>query len=223
MPKVVNLAGGFAVAVLLQAAPATAAVITNGGFETGDFNGWTVVTPAQDDHPQVVVAYNQSSNYPTGVFGEIVPNPTPNNFYGAYFVSDTKVETISQTITLNPGTTYQISYEIYSPENGKKNPFDAALQSNTAGNLSPVFLAKSEPTAWTSYSALFTAGAGPYTFTLTFAPGGKTSADFLIDDIAITAVPEASTWAMMIFGFLGIGFLAYRGKSARGGVGFRIA
>ncbi len=221
MSKTVHFAFGVAAALLLTAAPSKAAIITNGGFETGSFAGWTVVTPAGDDHPQVVVQYNQSSNYPTGVFGEIVPNPTPGNFWGAYFVSDLKVESISQSIILNPGKTYQISYELYSPANGKKNPFDALLQSNTNGNLSPIFNAKSEPTAWTTYNALFTAGAGPYTFSLNFSPGGSTSADFLIDDITITAVPEASTWAMMILGFLGLGFIAYRkrGESA----GFRFA
>jgi hypothetical protein len=30
---------------------------------------------------------------------------------------------------------------------------------------------------------------------------------------AVTAVPEASTWAMMIFGFAGVGFIAYRRES----------
>jgi hypothetical protein len=34
------------------------------------------------------------------------------------------------------------------------------------------------------------------------------------------AVPEASTWAMMILGFFGIGFMAYRRK---GGTAFRLA
>ena len=29
----------------------------------------------------------------------------------------------------------------------------------------------------------------------------------------VAAVPEPSTWAMMILGFAGIGLLAYRGKS----------
>jgi hypothetical protein len=33
------------------------------------------------------------------------------------------------------------------------------------------------------------------------------------------AVPEASTWAMMVLGFFGVGFLAYRRK----GTGFRLA
>jgi hypothetical protein len=30
----------------------------------------------------------------------------------------------------------------------------------------------------------------------------------------VTAVPEASTWAMMMLGFLGVGFMAYRKRSA---------
>jgi hypothetical protein len=32
-------------------------------------------------------------------------------------------------------------------------------------------------------------------------------------EVVSPAVPEPSTWAMMILGFLGIGFLAYRKKS----------
>lgn len=39
-------------------------------------------------------------------------------------------------------------------------------------------------------------------------------------DVSVGAVPEPSTWAMMILGFLGIGFLAHRRKSP---VGFRLA
>jgi hypothetical protein len=36
----------------------------------------------------------------------------------------------------------------------------------------------------------------------------------LIDNVTVTAgVPEASTWAMMILGFLGVGFTAYRRKA----------
>jgi hypothetical protein len=32
-------------------------------------------------------------------------------------------------------------------------------------------------------------------------------------DVAVSAVPEASTWAMMVLGFLGLGFLGYRRSS----------
>lgn len=47
---------------------------------------------------------------------------------------------------------------------------------------------------------------------------------FEISNIALTAaVPEASTWAMMILGFLGLGFLGYRKSSKAGNAAFRMA
>jgi PEP-CTERM motif len=47
----------------------------------------------------------------------------------------------------------------------------------------------------------------------TFVPGsyGSTGDSLTIVDIS-AAVPEPSTWAMMILGFFGIGFMAYRRK-----------
>jgi hypothetical protein len=52
-----------------------------------------------------------------------------------------------------------------------------------------------------------------------FSPGGPG----LLDDhqgFVVTSVPEASTWAMMLLGFLGVGFMAYRRK---GQTSFRLA
>jgi hypothetical protein len=43
-----------------------------------------------------------------------------------------------------------------------------------------------------------------------------------VDNIA-AAVPEASTWAMMILGFLGLGFVGYRKSSKTATSAFRIA
>jgi hypothetical protein len=55
---------------------------------------------------------------------------------------------------------------------------------------------------------------------LTFAaynpvnPGQGTNVGPILDNIVLaSAVPEASTWAMMILGFAGIGFFAYRRKA----------
>jgi hypothetical protein len=42
-----------------------------------------------------------------------------------------------------------------------------------------------------------------------------------LSTINISAVPEASTWAMMILGFMGVGFMAYRRRDK--GTGFRFA
>jgi hypothetical protein len=54
--------------------------------------------------------------------------------------------------------------------------------------------------------------------TYTFANISDQSVDSLGTISAVLAVPEVSTWAMMILGFIGIGFMAYRrkGQSSKG-------
>ena len=59
-------------------------------------------------------------------------------------------------------------------------------------------------------------GFGPFSVTdptLTFVMSDTIRSDNS-GVFTVTAVPETSTWAMMILGFLGVGFLAYRNKSA---------
>jgi fibronectin-binding autotransporter adhesin len=43
--------------------------------------------------------------------------------------------------------------------------------------------------------------------------GSGTSNAFEFDNVSVGTVPEPSTWAMMILGFTGIGFMAYRRKN----------
>jgi hypothetical protein len=124
------------------------------------------------------------------------------------------------------GTTYGVSFNIYSPINGTQNPFDALLQSVSGGSLSPIFQSKALGAGWTNYSGGFVAGGGPYSFSLNFGPLGfgpaQAAADFVVDNIDISvAVPEPATWAMMIMGFMGIGFLAYRRRATP--TSFRLA
>lgn len=63
-------------------------------------------------------------------------------------------------------------------------------------------------------------------FTFTDGDGGQitgftiSSSENSFELTNISAVPEASTWAMMILGFMGVGFLAYRRRNTRA---FRIA
>lgn len=208
-------------AVILSSSAASAAIITNGGFETGNFSGWTVNTGASSPYPQVVIGYNQGGGYPTGAFGEPIPAAPGGGNYGAYFVSDTSIQSISQSISLLAGTSYSVSFDIYAPKNGTHNFFDATLQSATDGNLSPLFTAKTLGSGWVHYTANFIASAGPYSFSLDYAPGGVAAADFVVDNINIAAVPEPATWGMMIIGFAGIGFLAYRRRTTP--TAFRLA
>jgi hypothetical protein len=60
-------------------------------------------------------------------------------------------------------------------------------------------------------------------------PGGFTNKPFILDYVEgngapavllLAAVPETSTWAMMILGFVGVGFMSYRRRAKSG---FRLA
>ncbi len=57
-------------------------------------------------------------------------------------------------------------------------------------------------------------GVSTVEFDFTRDDGGLTSS-YLVSDVTYNApdVPELSTWAMMLLGFAGIGFMAYRRKS----------
>ncbi|MEH2614482.1 carbohydrate binding domain-containing protein [Bradyrhizobium sp. AZCC 1693] len=221
MNRLLKFTGAALIGVLLQSGASQANVLLNGGFESGNFTNWTVNLGTS--YPQVVIAYNQPGDYPTGAFGEPIPTAPNGGNYGAYFVSDTATQSISQSISLTQGQNYQVSFEVYSPNNGRNNPFDATLQSNVDGVLSPLFTAKTLASGWTLYSAIFAASAGPYTFSLNFHGQGVPAADFVVDNATVAAVPEASTWAMMILGFVGVGFLAYRRRETSKKIGFRLA
>jgi hypothetical protein len=223
MNKLLNLTGAVLIGVLLQSGVSRANVVQNSGFETGDFTNWTVNAGSDVTYQPVVIAYNQASPYPTGAFGEIIPTAPNGGSYGAYFVADNAFQSISQSISLTQGQSYQVSFEVYSPNNGRRNAFDATLQSNVDGVLSPLFTAHTLASGWTIYSAIFSASAGPYSFALNFHGDGIPAGDFVVDNPTVAAVPEASTWAMMILGFVGVGFLAYRRRETSKKIGFRLA
>ena len=60
------------------------------------------------------------------------------------------------------------------------------------------------------------AAPGDYYLDLTGTGGGSAGYG---GTLSVSAVPEPSTWAMMILGFFGVGFMAYRRKSSA----FRLA
>jgi hypothetical protein len=201
-----------------QAAP----MITNGDFEAGSLNSWTVNAGSDPDHSPIVIGYNTTSGIYNGAYGESVPNPTNGLTSGVYFSADSAAQSISQSLTLTGNTAYTVSFDLYAPQNGRNNPFDASLIATLNGTaISSVFSADSLTNGWRYYSTTFTSPlAALYDFALNFQGGGSTAADFVVDNVSITsvpsiaaAIPEPSTWAMMLFGFAGIGFMAYRRRS----------
>ena len=80
---------------------------------------------------------------------------------------------------------------------------DGASFELTDGTLPVEFSSPAETTAISDSFIL----SGVHPFELDYVAGNGTPSI-----LQVTAVPEASTWAMMIFGFFGVGFMAYRRK-----------
>jgi hypothetical protein len=65
------------------------------------------------------------------------------------------------------------------------------------------------PGGWSDYTATYTAPSSGQVITIQLSsPGGQGDWDNV--RLSVSGVPEASTWAMMLAGFTGLGFAAYR-------------
>ena len=218
-----KLAGWIGFLALLSTGTSEAAtIVTNGDFETGNLSGWTVNAGNDPSHPPIVIGYNNTFGFPNGAYGESVSTPINGMSSGAYFSADTALQSISQNLALAANTLYTLSFDVYAPQNGRNNPFDASLLATLNGSaISQVFSADSLTDGWVYYSTTFTpTAASSYAFALDFKGNGNTAADFVVDNVSIadnvsltTAIPEPSTWAMMILGFAGLGFLAHRRRA----------
>lgn len=201
-------------AALSSAGAANAAIVTNGDFSNG-LTGWTQfgsgTTPGQG-----ITAITTGGNNSTG-YNDNVPNYNGTS-HAAFFVDDNAQESLYQFVSLVAGTTYKFSYGLYATGSGAANPFSFTLfnsisdilVSNTSSNTDvPVG-------QWTDYSYTFTATSTSSNNLLDFyfTSGSYPAKDVLLADVNISAVPEPSTWAMMILGFLGVGFMAYRRKQS---------
>jgi hypothetical protein len=176
----------------------------------------------------IIINYNGTSGLHHGAFGESVPAPTNGLTSGVYFFADTGAQSISQLLpTLTANTSYVLSFEVYAPQNGRANPFEASLFATLNGSMiSKVFSAGSLTSGWEYYSTTFTptSAAASYDFKLNFRGygNGGAAADFVVDNVSIadnvslaTAIPEPHTWELLIAGFAGIGLVIYRQRSDR--------
>ena len=205
---------------MVVASPAMAAtnLVTNGSFESG-FSGWTVGQAGGGTAP-VVIPYGSATPYPGGAFGEaILPNavatlsPDPVGKSVAYFSSDTaNPHSLSQIVNLVAGITYNIGFDYYAPQNGISNPNDATLSFNIGGVPVGSTLIAGQPSGtkgqtWINFGTSFVASTtGSTPLELQFRGLGVTAADFAVDRVYLTAaVPEPSTWALMLLGFGAVG------------------
>jgi len=203
----------YAAAVLaassLLTSPASAAVnyVTNGSFESGSNPGNAWIT----------LGTGSSALNGWAISGSI-------DYIGDYWVASNgkrsvdmngsaSAGTISQIISgLTSGATYKVAFDISGNPDGP--PPVKSLDVSVDGNVTSFsFPGGNTKTAmgWVSHN--FTFVAGGTTALLSFGPANDPRGSFgpALDNVSVTAaVPEPSTWAMMLIGFFGLGALSMR-------------
>ena len=130
---------------------------------------------------------------------------------------------LEQTINgLTVGQTYQLSFYWAGGELADRTNFDTVQLTGSFGSstfATPVYTnTNTTPGAPGSFSGwileTFDFTATQANETLSFLAVGTPAANLppfaLLDGVSLTAVPEPSTWAMMLVGFCGLGYAAYR-------------
>jgi hypothetical protein len=205
--KVAKLFGGIALIAALTTS-ANAAVVTIGLQQAG-VNGGAIFNAISDDGSVSLSKYSYGSFTLDNISGTSSP-----------FVTDS-INGNSFNVTGSAGT-----LNVFITASGLTAPTSAFFSSFTENVLSAgvtvqelTFYNGTTPLGSTTFSNIGTtvqtsfldSGPGPYSITeeyiITAGSGGGSA-----NSTIVVSVPETSTWAMMILGFLGVGFMAYRGK-----------
>jgi hypothetical protein len=177
---------GATMILAMSAAPAKANLVVNGGFETGNFTGWTA----------------NAVSYPM----YIVTGPVSEGQFAAQIAGyNSGPDTLSQSIGTAPGQSYTLSFDLWQ-DSGQPNGISVQWNGLTLYSAT-----NSGTNSYVSFAFNVVGHGGD---TLLFTDYNNPAFTYL-DNVAlnVSAVPEPSTWAMMVLGFCGLGFLAYRRKN----------
>jgi Ca2+-binding RTX toxin-like protein len=202
------------------ATPASPNLITNGQFSTVGtstfFSGWTesantVATPwgsGTGGGPELynyttnLAEYGTPSSFSTDPFAGSPTADNVNPYYttpstdAAFFVDDDAIETLSQSINVVAGTTYEVGFDLNETLPGLANAGFFSLTASingvaivTAGSTAGTILT---PGTWTHFADLYTATTtGSVTLSFTYeagVPGSNLfSKDVLVDDVYVVA------------------------------------
>jgi hypothetical protein len=173
------------------------------------------------------------------------PVPTGTNSISAFAAPALPTDLLDST-SLNITTAGPLTFSVFITAQGLTSPLGLnTFTSNFTSNTLPAGWSVTEATFIDAGNGLFTftgsplssatfnaigtsvktalgnAGAGPYSVTEVYTINAAGAGTVLSTISMSAAVPEASTWAMMILGFMGVGFMAYRRRDKQ--TGFRFA
>jgi len=200
-----NCFAGLLVAAALSCGPAaTAQIVTNGGFESGSFNGWTLDSSS-------LFACVGSSVACVGAFGlDVDPGPYSGS-YAAYLGGSGGTgagdDLLSQTVITTAGQGYYLTFYLAAPTYqgmGVPNSFAVEWDGNVIATLTDL-----TNTTYQEFS-FWVSGSG--SDLLGFDSDNMNSA-FVLDDVSVTSAPEPSALALFAVGMLGVGAAVRRRKA----------
>lgn len=105
--------------------------------------------------------------------------------------------------------TYTVSFMLAGNERGFPSQTTTVTIGTQTWNITPA-----NNSAYTLYTHVFTNASGIFSIADTGpVPGNSNQRGNLLDNVVVTSsVPEASTWMMMVAGFIGLGFAGYRAR-----------
>jgi hypothetical protein len=156
-------------------------IVQNGGFETGDFAGWTLVGKSIISDRQGTIVYDAAQSltqYPLVVH---------SGGYGA-FLGDTQLATLSQNLPTVPGENYVLSLWLDNEVSGTLQQFDV-----TWNGLNLYHIVNPAAFSWTNLQFIVTATS---TNTVLQFGAENDPAEFGVDDVSVTLIPAVALKAI---------------------------